>query len=115
VGSRYVTARNNLFELFIRNTGEVCPGTYCFRSVIEIPSDSLGNATIEGNSIIDARPKNAGINVHKLSGAGTTIRSNCLENVLPLVISNGGGKASVTGNQVNPTGGCVFPTGVPLP
>jgi hypothetical protein len=83
--------------------------------VVEIPSGSLGGHTIEGNSMIDARPNNAGIFVHKLSGAGTTIRSNCLENVLPLAISNGGGKASMTGNQINPTGGCAIPAAVPLP
>jgi hypothetical protein len=32
-----------------------------------------------------------------------------------LAIQNGGGKHSVTGNQVNPSGGCPFPSGVPLP
>jgi hypothetical protein len=111
----YTTIRNNLFELFIRNTGEICPGTYCFRSVIEVPSGSLGNSLIEGNTIIDARPNTSGIFVHKNAASGTTIRSNCLENVLPLTIKNGGGKATLTENQVNPSGGCPLPSEVPLP
>jgi len=115
VGPRYSTIRNNLFELFIRKTGQPCPGTYCFRSAIDISSGSLGNSLIEGNSIIDARPYTAGIFIHNKAGAGTAIRYNCLENVLPLAIQNGGGKASVTGNQVNPSGGCPLPAGVPLP
>jgi hypothetical protein len=115
VGPRYSTIRNNLFELFIRKTGQPCPGTYCFRSAIDISSGSLGDSLIEGNSIIDARPYTAGIFIHHRAGAGTAIRSNCLENVLPLAIKNGGGKASVSGNQVNPSGGCPVPAGVPLP
>ena len=74
VGSRYATVRNNLFELSTRKTGETCPGTYCFRSVIDIPAGSLGNSMIEGNSIIDARPFTAGIFVHNNAASGTTIR-----------------------------------------
>ena len=115
VGSRYATVRNNLFELFIRNTGISCPDTYCFRSVIELPSGALGNSMIEANSLIDARPYSSGIFVHKAGASGTTIRNNCLENVLPLAIVNGGNKASLSGNQVNPSGGCPLPSEVPLP
>ena len=48
VALRYATVRNNLFELSTRNTGTACPGTYCFRSVIDVPSGALGNAMIEG-------------------------------------------------------------------
>jgi hypothetical protein len=115
VASRYMTVRNNLFELHVRKTGAACPGTYCYRSVIDIPSGALGGSTLEGNSVIDARPYTAGIYVHNKSGSGTAIRYNCLENVLPLAIRNGGGKASLTGNLVDPSGGCPFPSGVPLP
>ena len=74
VGSRSATVRNNLFELSTRNTGVTCPGTYCFRSVLDVPAGSLGTSMIEGNSIIDARPKNAGIFVHNKAASGTTIR-----------------------------------------
>jgi hypothetical protein len=112
VGSRYATVRNNLFELFIRNTGISCPNTYCFRSVIEIPSGAMGNSTIEANSIIDARPYSSGIFVHNNAPASMTVRSNCLENVKPLAIVNG--RATVTGNKINPSGGCSIPSGVPL-
>ena len=70
VGPRYATIRNNLFELSTRNTGAPCPGTYCFRSVIDIPAGSLGNSMIEGNSIIDARPFTAGIFVHNKAALG---------------------------------------------
>jgi hypothetical protein len=115
LGPRYVTVRNNLFSLHVRNTGTTCPGTYCFRAALYIPSGSLGNSLVEGNSIIDARPFTAGIFVHNKAGPGTQIRYNCLENVLPLAIVNGGGKATLTGNQVDPTGGCSFPAAVPLP
>jgi Right handed beta helix region len=115
VGPRYSTIRNNLFELSIRKTGAPCPGTYCFRSVIDIPSGSLGNSMIEGNSIIDAQPYTSGIYAHGKAGSGTTIRYNCLENVKPLAIVNGGNIATLTGNQVNPSGGCPIPLGVPLP
>jgi hypothetical protein len=115
VGPRYSTIRNNLFELSIRKTGAPCPGTYCFRSVIDIPSGSLGNSMIEGNSIIDARPYTAGIYAHNQAGSGTTIRYNCLENVTPLAIVNGGNITTLTGNKINPSGGCPIPSGVPLP
>ncbi len=115
VGPRYATIRNNLFELFTRNTGQPCPGTYCFRSVIDVTAASLGNATIEGNSIIDTRSYTAGIYVHNQANSGTTIRSNCLENVRPLAIVNGGNVASLTGNKINPSGGCPVPSGVALP
>lgn len=114
VGPRAAAVRNNLFELSTRNNGMPCPGSYCFRSVIDVPSGALGNAMIEGNSIIDARPYSAGIYVHHTAGGGTTIRNNCLENVRPLPIVNGG-KASISGNRVNPSGGCPIPSGVPLP
>jgi Right handed beta helix region len=115
VGPRYVTIRNNLFELSIRKTGAPCPGTYCFRSVIDIPSGSLGNSMIEGNSIIDAQPYTSGIYAHRTAGSGTTIRNNCLENVKPLAIVNGGNITTLTGNKINPSGGCPIPSGVPLP
>jgi hypothetical protein len=114
VAARESIIRNNLFELFIRNTGISCPNTYCFRSVIEVPSGSIGNSTIEANSIIDARPSSAGIYVHGKAGSGMKVRYNCLENVKPLAIVSGG-NTTLTGNKVNPSGGCSVPSGVPLP
>jgi hypothetical protein len=114
VGPRSSTVRNNLFELAVRNTGERCPGTYCYRSVIYVPSGSSGNSMIEANSIIDARPDVAGIFVHNQAGSGTTIRNNCFENVRPFAIVNGG-RAAVTGNRINPSGGCQVPPGARQP
>jgi hypothetical protein len=72
----------------------------------------MGNSTIEANSIIDARPYSSGIFVHNNAPASMTVRSNCLENVKPLAIVNG--RATVTGNKINPSGGCSIPSGVPL-
>jgi hypothetical protein len=114
VSARQSTVRNNLFELHVRDTGISCPDTYCFRSVIEVPSGSLGDSTIEANSVIDARPDGAGIFVHNKADSGTRIRYNCLENVKPLAIDNSG-KATLTGNKINPSGGCPVPSGVRLP
>jgi hypothetical protein len=42
------------------------------------------------------------------------VRYNCLENVKPLAIVSGG-NTTLTGNKVNPSGGCSVPSGVPLP
>jgi hypothetical protein len=111
--SKALTIRGNLFELHIRNTGISCPDQYCFQSVIGVPSGALGNSMIEANSVIDARPSGAGIFVHNKADPGTRVRNNCLENVKPFAID--GGNATLTGNKVNPSGGCPVPSGVRLP
>ena len=55
----------------------------------------------------------AGVRSHSTSSSATTIEGNCFEEVTPAEIVNNSG-ATVSGNDIDPVGGCQVPDGVPM-